>query len=222
MDYSTVVNRKSIRITIPWLSKLSKLCEVYAIIGDLRRSQRKSMNVAYEIKQINIQFLQTDYPLRFLNRIIRTFQQKQSFADVLQNRCSSKFREFHRKTPGLESLLGCWYFLLKYIFFSLPSMICNLHWWGFSKNSQNQKRWIKKPELWKWSLALIWYLESINYIYYNRHDYYHFHYFLLPLFLLIISYHYFDFIVSHLLCFINLLTLFISYLFYFCICFFNR
>ena len=88
MDYSTVVNRKSIRITIPWLSKLSKLCEVYAIIGDLRRSQRKSMNVAYEIKQINIQFLQTDYPLRFLNRIIRTFQQKQSFADVLQNRCS--------------------------------------------------------------------------------------------------------------------------------------
>ena len=36
-------------------------------------------------------------------------------------------------------------FCLNIIFFSLPSMICNLHWWEFSINSQNRKRWIKKP-----------------------------------------------------------------------------
>ena len=31
--------------------------------------------------------------------------QKQSFADVLQNRCSQKFRKFHRKAIVLESFL---------------------------------------------------------------------------------------------------------------------
>ena len=30
------------------------------------------------------------------------FIQKQSFADVLQNRYSEKFRRFHRKAPALE------------------------------------------------------------------------------------------------------------------------
>ena len=32
--------------------------------------------------------------------------QKQSFADILQNRYSKKFRKFHRKTPVLKSLLN--------------------------------------------------------------------------------------------------------------------
>ena len=31
--------------------------------------------------------------------------EKQRFADVLQNRCYQKFRNIHRKTPVLESLL---------------------------------------------------------------------------------------------------------------------
>ena len=31
---------------------------------------------------------------------------KQSFADSLQNRCSEKFRNIHRKTPVLESLFN--------------------------------------------------------------------------------------------------------------------
>ena len=35
-----------------------------------------------------------------------TNRQLQSFADVLQNRCSKKFRKFHRKKPVLESLLN--------------------------------------------------------------------------------------------------------------------
>ena len=32
--------------------------------------------------------------------------QKQPFADVLQNRCSEKFRKSYRKTPVLESFLN--------------------------------------------------------------------------------------------------------------------
>ena len=31
---------------------------------------------------------------------------KQSFADILQNRCSEKFHKFQRKTPVLESLFN--------------------------------------------------------------------------------------------------------------------
>ena len=41
-----------------------------------------------------------------LNRQMSFFKnnfQKKSFADVLQNRCSSKFRKFYRKTPVLDS-----------------------------------------------------------------------------------------------------------------------
>ena len=33
-------------------------------------------------------------------------QKKQSFADVLENRCSKKFRKFHRKALALESLFS--------------------------------------------------------------------------------------------------------------------
>ena len=34
------------------------------------------------------------------------YHQKQPFADVIQNRCSQKFRKFHRKTPALKSLFN--------------------------------------------------------------------------------------------------------------------
>ena len=34
------------------------------------------------------------------------YHQKQPFADVIQNRCSQKFRKFHRKTSALESLFN--------------------------------------------------------------------------------------------------------------------
>ena len=40
-----------------------------------------------------------------MQRLANAYQ-KQSFADVLQIRCSSKFRHIHRKTPVLESLFN--------------------------------------------------------------------------------------------------------------------
>ena len=33
-------------------------------------------------------------------------EQKQSFADVFQNRCSQKFRKFHKEIPVSESLFN--------------------------------------------------------------------------------------------------------------------
>ena len=40
------------------------------------------------------------------HRAMRKKLQKQSFADILQNRCSLKFHKFHRKIPVLESLFN--------------------------------------------------------------------------------------------------------------------
>ena len=40
------------------------------------------------------------------HRAMRKKLQKHSFADTLQNKCSQKFRKFHRKIPVLKSLFN--------------------------------------------------------------------------------------------------------------------
>ena len=45
-------------------------------------------------------------PRKATSSLVNYILQKQLFADVLQNRCSWKFRKFHRKTPVLESLFN--------------------------------------------------------------------------------------------------------------------
>ena len=45
-------------------------------------------------------------PLKSEEDVMIKFCQKQSFADVLQNRCPSKLRKFHRRKPVLGSLLN--------------------------------------------------------------------------------------------------------------------
>ena len=54
------------------------------------------------------QNLQKYLILSFLHRAFPILPQipKQSFADILQNRCSWKFLKFHRKRPVFESLLN--------------------------------------------------------------------------------------------------------------------
>ena len=51
---------------------------------------------SFSICIVNFPFLWSVFTLHFV--------QKQLFTDVLQNRCSQKFRNIHRKTPVLESL----------------------------------------------------------------------------------------------------------------------
>ena len=48
-------------------------------------------------------FIRTHHHLHFHHF---HYHQKQPFADVIQNRCSQKFRKFHRKTPALKSLFN--------------------------------------------------------------------------------------------------------------------
>ena len=45
---------------------------------------------------------------RVIMRAITKKLQKQSFADILQNRCFEKFRKFRIKTPVLKSLFKAW------------------------------------------------------------------------------------------------------------------
>ena len=71
--YSTMVNRKSTKLPIPWSSKVPKRYKRNAIIGDLHQSKRISMNFADEVKHIKSKFLRADYPLRFVDSIIRNF-----------------------------------------------------------------------------------------------------------------------------------------------------
>ena len=47
--------------------------------------------------------------------------QKQSFADILQSRCSKKFCKFDRKTPVLESLFNKVAGLKKHMCFPVKS-----------------------------------------------------------------------------------------------------
>ena len=61
-------------------------------------------------------------PRKTTSSLVSYILQKQSFADVFQNRCSWKFPEFHRKTPVLESLLSqgfsqTFLFCLDFLFF---------------------------------------------------------------------------------------------------------
>ena len=68
-----MVHRTSTKLPIPWSSKVPKRYKRNAIIGDLHRSKRISMNFADEVKHIKSKFLRADYPLRFVDSIIRNF-----------------------------------------------------------------------------------------------------------------------------------------------------
>ena len=69
-----MVNRKSTKLPIPWLSKVPKHYQRNAINGDLHRSKRVLMNVVEKAKYIKTKFLKADYPLDFVDSIIRNFQ----------------------------------------------------------------------------------------------------------------------------------------------------
>ena len=66
---------------------------------ELLESQKSSFSIFPGLKGL------IDLCVRmFSYKAINLNIQKQPFADVLQNRCSCKFRIIHRKTPVLESL----------------------------------------------------------------------------------------------------------------------
>ena len=57
-------------------------------------------------KEIKVKFLKKYETKSIENVCFKSWNQKQSFAGVLQNRCYSKFCKYHRKAPVLESIFN--------------------------------------------------------------------------------------------------------------------
>ena len=57
-------------------------------------------------KEINVKFLKNYENKSIENVCFKSWNQKQSFAGVFQNRCYSKFCKYHRKAPVLESIFN--------------------------------------------------------------------------------------------------------------------
>ena len=73
--YVTRVNRKKTKLPIPWSSKIPKRYKRNTILGDLHRSKRISTSFEDEIQCIKQKFVKADYPLRFVNSVIREFNE---------------------------------------------------------------------------------------------------------------------------------------------------
>ena len=65
-----------------------------------------TLHFPFEIKIISLCFLQSLFSCSNKYKFSRLIHKKQSLKDVLQNRCSSKFCKFLRKTPVLVSLFN--------------------------------------------------------------------------------------------------------------------
>ena len=70
------------------------------------KEQWNNKSPEYNTQKFDTDINQKMYCGTNTSRAVITLAPKQSFEDVLQNRCSSKFRKFHRKTTMFESLLN--------------------------------------------------------------------------------------------------------------------
>ena len=81
--YNTMVNRKSVKLPTAWSSKLPKRYKRNTITSNLHQSKKISMNFADEVKHIKTKFLKADYPLHFMDSIIRNFQSTMDAEELL-------------------------------------------------------------------------------------------------------------------------------------------
>ena len=70
----TAVYRKSTKLTVPWSSNIPKRYKRNAINADLHCSKRISTNFDKEIYRIKKKFLAADYPFKFVESVIRNFE----------------------------------------------------------------------------------------------------------------------------------------------------
>ena len=75
---TTEVNRKDRKLPMHWTSKIPKLYKINSITSDLNRALRISSCLNDEISRIRLKFLNADYPLRFINTVIKHFNHKLS------------------------------------------------------------------------------------------------------------------------------------------------
>ena len=70
----TVVYRKSNKLPVPWSSNVPKLYKRNAINADLHRSKQISTNFDKEIYRFKKKFLAADYAQKFVESVIRNFE----------------------------------------------------------------------------------------------------------------------------------------------------
>ena len=74
--YTTEVYRNDKKVPIPWTSKVPKRYKRNTITGDLHRSKQISSDFNKEVTLIREKFSKADYPIRFVDSVIKQFQQK--------------------------------------------------------------------------------------------------------------------------------------------------
>ena len=67
------VKRIEIKLPVHWSWKVPKRCKRNAIISDLNRATRIASVPADEIPKIGHNFLNADYPCRFINNAVNEF-----------------------------------------------------------------------------------------------------------------------------------------------------
>ena len=75
---TTEVNRKDRKLAVHWTSRISKRYKRNSITSDLNRALRISSCPNDEISKIRQKFLNADYPLRFINSVMKQFNDKLS------------------------------------------------------------------------------------------------------------------------------------------------
>ena len=73
---TTEVNRKDRKLPIHWTSRIPKLYKRDSITSDLNRALRISSCLNDEISKIRQKCLNADYPLRFINSVIKQLSDK--------------------------------------------------------------------------------------------------------------------------------------------------
>ena len=74
--YDSKVYRKTTKQPTHWSSKIPKRHKRYMTPRDLHRSNRITSNFSEEIRFLSHKYEKVDYPKRFVNSVIRQFQDK--------------------------------------------------------------------------------------------------------------------------------------------------
>ena len=74
----TEVNKKDRKLPVQWTSRIPKRYKRNSITNDLNRALRISSYLKDEISKIRKKFLNADYPFRFINSVIKQFNDKLS------------------------------------------------------------------------------------------------------------------------------------------------
>ena len=73
----TKVHRKETKLPVSWNSKIPKQYKRNMLLGDLHRAKKISSNFVEEKKTIKTKYIKAEFPLRFINSIVNSFEEKE-------------------------------------------------------------------------------------------------------------------------------------------------